>query len=259
MTTTISLTETDRAQLREQGWLRVPGVLPEPMRLQALRTINASIGAGVEPSQVAVYNASSFCPELRSHPDLLGLFEASPARALVEGLFGRGAVLPVTTAQIALRFPTRAATPPPITPHIDGFPSPGNGVPAGSIHAFAALAAVFLEDVRGPWAGNFTVWPGSHRALGAWFRAHGADPSLPAGIPPSLAPGAGPGGLGEALQIEARAGDLVLCPYLLAHAAAANLSPHIRYAVFFRLQHAVHDGRPVEALLRDPFLGWKGL
>ena len=45
-----------------------------------------------------------------------------------------------------------------------------NGVAAGTIYHFTALAAVFLSDVDEPFAGNFTVWPGSHRALAALLR-----------------------------------------------------------------------------------------
>ena len=40
-------------------------------------------------------------------------------------------------------------------------------------------------------------------------------------------------------QLRCRPGDVVVCHYLLAHAAAVNTSDNDRYAVFFRLWH--HD------------------
>lgn len=248
-----SLSPQQRAHFRQHGWLRLPGVIPEHRRLAALGAIHASIGEhGLDPARMAEFNQASFCPELRADPALTGLLTATAALPLAESMMGPGQVLPGATAQIALRFPQREPAPPPsLVPHIDGFSSPHNGVAAGTIYSFDALAAVFLADVTGPWAGNFTVWPGTHLAAGEWFRHHPPDPSLPQGVPPIA--------LGDPLQIDARAGDLVFCHYLLVHAAAPNRSPHIRYAVFFRLHHAAHRGRSAAELLGAPFRDWQGI
>jgi hypothetical protein len=62
-------------------------------------------------------------------------------------------------AQIALRRAGNAPRPSPPEPHIDGLPTPLNGVPADVlVRNFTVLVGVFLSPVRSEFAGNFTVW-----------------------------------------------------------------------------------------------------
>ena len=64
--------------------------------------------------------------------------------------------------------------------------------------------------------------------------------------------------LGRPEPVLARAGDVVLCHYQLAHAAGPNTSPHVRYAVYFRLKARGHDDRRWECLT-DLWREWPGL
>jgi ectoine hydroxylase-related dioxygenase (phytanoyl-CoA dioxygenase family) len=108
---------------------------------------------------------------------------------------------------------------------------------------------VFLSDVLQPDRGNFTVWPGSHRVIEAFFRERGPAgmidrfPDLPLGPPRPLL---------------ARAGDAVLAHYQLAHGIAPNRGPHIRYATFYRLFHTRHESLGTRPLI-DQWLEWEGL
>ena len=135
-------------------------------------------------------------------------------------------------------------------------PGPLNGVKAGTVYHFTALGGVFLSDVSEPFQGNFTVWPGTHRALAAHFAAHGTDELLQ-GFPRIAMP--------APRQLTARAGDAILAHYQLAHGAAPNVGPHVRYAVFFRLarqgttlvdgDHGRHLARMEWARLRSAAAG----
>ena len=72
--------------------------------------------------------------------------------------------------------------PPPhsLGPHLDGIPTPLNGVPTdGQIHNFTILAGVFLSDCPAGDHGNFTVWPGTHLEPTRWLHAHGTSVSDP--------------------------------------------------------------------------------
>jgi hypothetical protein len=122
-------------------------------------------------------------------------------------------------------------------------------VPKGTIQNFTALVGVFLSDVPKPDSGNFTVWRGSHRAYEGYFREAG---------PQSLLDGMPPVEIGEPEQVVAKAGDAVLAHYQLGHGIAGNASPHIRYAVFFRLSHVDHDGQRWESMT-DIWREWAGL
>jgi ectoine hydroxylase-related dioxygenase (phytanoyl-CoA dioxygenase family) len=244
------LTGAQKDSLRNRGYVVLPGVIPRTHLEAALRAINSSLGRGLGPEDVARFRAQSFCPELQKADVILDLFRDTATSTAAASLVGPEGLERVTTGQIALSFPAegKASARPP-HPHLDGMYTPDNGVPAGSILSFTMLAGMVLSDVDGPDAGNLVVWPGSHRILEGYFRARGPK-SLLAGMPEI--------DLGQAEPVFARAGDVVLCHYQLAHAAGPNTSPHIRYAVYFRLKRKGHDRLNWECLT-DVWREWPGI
>lgn len=243
------LTDAQRRSLTEDGYLVVRGAVPRPQVDAAVRAINADIGQGIDPARIRNFQSLSFCPGLQRDPVIVGLYRDSAVMPIVEELIGPGRVRPIEDAQIALRFPT-AAPKKPYGPHIDGLPDREglNGVPPGTIFTFTGIACVLLSPLTGPDAGNFTVWRGSHRVHSAYLREHGlaALPQMP------LATDC------ERVPITGEPGDVVIAHYLLGHTVSPNLSPHVRYACFFRLStHGLEERR--EALVRDPWLDWEGL
>jgi hypothetical protein len=243
-----TLTPAQKRALVEDGYVHLEGVIAAPLVDEALRAINASLGsAGMPREQLATFRASTFTPDLVASEPIRALYRNSALAPLTESAVGAGQVRPPETGQIALRFPTLSATP--AVPHIDGVAYPGNGVPPGTLQHFTALAGVFLSDALGPDRGNFTVWPGSHRKLEAHVRQRGPE-ALVNGLPPL--------DYGPPRPLAVHAGDALIAHYLLAHAAAPNLGPHIRYAVFFRLAQVDHnhaDTRPLSDLWRE----WAGI
>lgn len=247
--TTHALDAARRDALREHGYVKLDAAVPPDRVTAALRAINHSLGRGVDRADLDRFRAASFCPELQSAPVITDLYNATPARAAAESVIGAGAVAPVRGAQIALRFPEALDRPAPMHAHIDGMYYPGNGVRKGTIENFTALVGVLLSDMPAEHAGNFTVWPGTHALNAAYFRARGPQ-SLVAGMPQVAMP--------EPVQVTGRAGDVVLAHYLLSHGVASNLSPHVRYAVFFRLRRADHDRHRWESMA-DEWLQWDGM
>lgn len=137
--------------------------------------------------------------------------------------------------QIALRKAGNASRREPPEPHIDGLPTPFNGVPyTVLVSNFTALIGIYLSPVRTEFAGNFTVWPGSHHVLETHCRRHGPEAFL--GGMPRIS-------LGAPVQLMNEPGDVVLCHYELAHTAAVNLAAIDRYAVYFRLWLNDMEGR----------------
>ena len=242
----VRLTTAQKAGLFEDGYVRVPGVVPAARVEAALRAINHSIGQGLPPSEMAIYRSRSFCPELQRARVILDLCHETAAAGLAESLLGP--IEAVRTGQIALAFP-QTGTPEPPYPHLDGLHTPTNGVPAGEVRSFTLLVGVILSDVTTAGAGNLTVWPGSHRLYETYFRERGPK-SLLEGMPKVELP--------EPVELTGRTGDVVLCHYQLAHAVGANTSPHVRYAVYFRLKSRGHDGRRWDCLT-DVWKEWPGL
>lgn len=87
------------------GFVKVPGVIPSIMVDNALAHINASIGRGMNESDMQRFRQQSFCPELRNQSPITDLYQKTPVLELVESLLGEGVTLPVNSGQIAVRFP----------------------------------------------------------------------------------------------------------------------------------------------------------
>jgi hypothetical protein len=243
------LSAAQKGALRERGYVVLPSSVPAEGRFAALRAINASLGRGMRPEDVGRFRAQSFCPELQGADVILDLFRRSTVTEAVAALVGSEGLAPVKSAQIALSFPAAGDSTGVPPPHLDGMYTPTNGVPRGSVLSFTMLAGVLLSDAVGPDAGNLVVWPGSHRVLERYFRERG---------PRSLLDGMPDVDLGRPEPVLARAGDIVLCHYQLAHAAGANTSPHVRYAVYFRLERRGHDRLRWECLT-DLWREWPGI
>lgn len=245
----MQLTHAQKQAFYQQGYLKVAGVIPPVMIDAAVRAINASLGQGIDPTQVPIYQSRSFCPELQRDAVITDLINKTPALALAESLIGADKIQPVGAGQIALRFPTLQDPPHPPRPHLDGMHSPNNGVPAGTIRNFTMLLGVALSDVTTPFAGNLAVWPGTHHLYERYFQEHG---------PHALLQGMPPIDIGEPVQLLAQAGDIILAHYQLAHGVTPNTSPHTRYAIYFRLHHVDHAQIGMDAMT-DIWREWAGM
>ncbi len=245
----MQLTHAQKQHFVEQGFVQVPGVVPPAMVARALKAINHCVGEGMDPEQMPFFRARSFCPEVQDQPPIVDLFYKTPALSLAESAIGEGQIEPVPHGQIALRFPTLDDPPGEPHPHIDGMHTPTNGVPEGEIYSFTMLLGVMLSDVTSEYAGNLTVWPGTHYKHEAYFRERGAQ-SLLEGMPKVEMP--------EPHQVLARAGDVVLAHYETAHGITPNASPHPRYAIYFRLKRKGHNDDKWN-ILTDIWREWDGL
>jgi len=242
------LTEAQAASLRGDGWVHLPGAVPRARVDRAKRAINASLGKGLDPRRIESYRARSFCPELQGDAVVTDLLYGGAAWDVAQSLLGPGRVKRPATGQIALSFPETSPAAR-IQPHLDGMYTPSNGVPRGEISSFTLLVGVLLSDVEGPGSGNLVVWPGTHRLYEEYFRRQGPR-SLLGGMPDVPLP--------EPVSVTGRTGDVVLCHYQLAHATGPNASPHIRYAVYFRLEHVDHGQQKWECLT-DVWREWPGI
>jgi hypothetical protein len=249
----MELTREQKAHFYEQGYALVPNAVPRERVDAALRAINHSLGEGMDPAKLATFRAQSYCPELQKDAVITDLYNGTPVRGLVESLTGAGQIRAIASGQIALRFPAApgapGAAPRQPVPHLDGMYTPTNGVPQGRIMSFTMLVGVALSDVDEPFAGNLTVWPGTHRLYERYFRERGPE-ALLQGMPDVPLP--------EPVHLTARAGDAMLCHYELAHTAAPNHSPHVRYAIYFRAHHVDHD-RQWKQAMTDLWLEYPGM
>jgi len=226
------LTNAQKRQFVEEGYLQIPGAVPKMLIEAALRAVNHSIGEiGLGGEDMANSRSAFHCAELLQAPVILDLFNKSPVIELAEDLMGRGNVLPLTRAKPYPRFPLPlGAEPTAPRGHLDGIGNGSNGMAKGEYRrGFTAFAVIYLVDVPEPYSGNFTVWPKSHRAYADYFKQVGYE--IQANGMPYIDLPDGP------LMITGKAGDLILAHHQIFHGPCANASPNVRQAVIARLQH----------------------
>jgi hypothetical protein len=244
------LSVEQKQQLVRDGFLPLPQIVPRDLVNKAVRAINHSLGEnGLPPDDLPVLRARSYCREIQHQNVISDLFNETPLWSIADELFGEGNIGRQSGGQIALRFPRADDNFREPGPHIDGIPTSTNGVPPGTLANFTALVGILLSDLPDENAGNFTVWPGTHLQYAQYFKEHNPR-ELIGGMPRVEVP--------PANQITGRAGDAVFCHYMLGHGIAPNVSPHIRYAVFFRLHHREHDEHKWE-VMTDLWHDWPGL
>lgn len=246
----MELTYIQKRALFENGFVKIPGVVPELMVKEALRNINHSLGEGMPSEHIQKYRAQSYCPELQTNSAIVDLFHKTPVKDLVGSVINMDQVEPIRSGQIALRFPGVLNKPQQSKPHLDGMYTPTNGVKKGTIANFTALVGILLSDLPDINAGNFTVWPKTHRQYESYFQEHGAE-SLLAGMPPIELP--------EPLQITGKSGDIIIAHYTLAHGVTPNISPNIRYAIFFRIKHRDITDTNWQQSMQHIWIHWPGM
>jgi ectoine hydroxylase-related dioxygenase (phytanoyl-CoA dioxygenase family) len=126
-----------------------------------------------------------------------------------------GPWLQILGSEIFVRTPG-AGREPLVTWHTDGGPTLDSFLPRRGNPILQMKAQFFLTDLASPDSGNFMLVPSSHRTT----------------MPPDRMESAkAPGG---AIQLCARAGDVLLFPWSLWHAVAPNHSGRIRKSITFR-------------------------
>jgi hypothetical protein len=214
-----------RTHLRTHGYAHFPRLVPQALVDDALAAMERDMRENYDPERLPEYDHRSFCPGLLGTPPVMNLLEASPARDRLDEALGVDNV-EWDKGQIAIRRAHNWPEPAAPDPHIDGFAAGLNGLEAGRIYSLTAVLGVFLTPVRREFAGNYTVWPGSHYTYERYFRERG-ERAMREPMPVLE--------FGEPVQLLCEPGDAVLVHYQLAHTAAVNTSGDDRIAVYFRI------------------------
>ena len=214
-----------RDHLRAHGYAHLPRLVPEPLVQAALTVIRGDLLENYDPLRQLEYDNRSYSPGLLGTPPIMDLLEASPARGILDELFGAGNV-EWDRGQIAIRRAHNHPEPIAPQPHIDGFASGLNGLDSGKIYSLTVLVGVFLTPVTRPFAGNYTIWPGSHYVYERYFRERGERAMREPMPTPEI---------GRPVQLMCEVGDVVLAHYQLGHTAAVNTADIDRIAIYFRV------------------------
>ena len=223
------LTDEDKREFAERGYLVVHGVLSRREIDRAMAVVDDLIAAAPPPAGHVGHHF--YWPALAPGHPLLGLLLDGAAFNVAEQLVRPGRLTAPRQAQVALNIPPHPHRPG--RGHIDGVTPPEDDGRPGT---FTMLAGLMLTDQTVENAGNLWVWPGTHRAQEALFRERGPEALLSSRGLPDIAHG-------YSEQVFGRAGDLLLAHYLLSHNIGGNTSPNVRRVVYYRLQREGHRER----------------
>jgi hypothetical protein len=246
----MNLTFMQKRQLLKDGYVKIPGAVPTIIVKEAMKAINHSIGKGISSN----HHGANYCRELETDPVITDLFNKTPVKSLVDSLIGEDDYYDIRSAQIALRFPDYAdEVPDDAGAHLDGVLHVKDRIE----QTFTALVGIILSNQRETGCGNFTVFPGTHRAYETYFREHGAealfdDPGFETRHRSLNVP------LPKPVQITGEPGDAIITHYQLIHAGGFNLSERIRYSCYFRVDHKARK-EDWQGALTDQWRHWPGM
>ena len=156
-----------RRSVRRDGYARFPNLCPAPLVRAARAAIDQDLATNFDPKRQVEYDHQSYCPALQRAPVLMALLTESGIAVKLDEAIGFDRLrLAYNVAQIALRRAGNAPRPSPPEPHIDGLPTPLNGVPADVLVSnFTVLVGVFLSPVR---ANSLATSPSGRDRITAW-------------------------------------------------------------------------------------------
>ena len=164
------------------GFVHLPHLVDDRLISNARRRIDEDLAKNYDPLLQQQYDSRSFCPAILGSADIMALFVNRAVKVQIDRLLVRKDLI-FDEGQVAIRRAHNADENTPPSAHIDGIPTPHNGVPGNALAPFTLLVGVFLSDVTKEFAGNFTVWPGSHLLLEKYFNERGPSARFE-GMPP---------------------------------------------------------------------------
>lgn len=174
------LTADDRAFFKENGYL-IRRCLVTPGQIAAAQD---ALWEGIEADRddpSTWIGAGPRVPVPSSHPAIRATLHESPVFAIAEELVGHETLGQGGAPGPHLVFPSGDDDwPRPSHGHLDGYYTPTNGVPEGTVGLFHVGTTIYVEDIE-PRGGGFTLWPGTHRQAAEYFQElrpqhpHGLD------------------------------------------------------------------------------------
>ena len=229
------LTPEDRATFKENGYLVKHNTLTEEQLQKALDVIWERLDCDRDDPGTWI-DSGPRNPPVGDHPAILATLYESPVFDMAEEIVGQGTLPRDGRPSPHFRFPTgRTDWKRPSGGHLDGYYTPTNGVPEGTVGKFSLGATLYLNRVE-PRAGGFTLFPGTHRQAADYFRTH-ALLSLKGGN----ANARDFLDLPEAVEITGPPGTVCFWHGQLVHTGSQNYGKEIRMALITRLRRIDND------------------
>ncbi len=222
------LSAEDKVFFKDNGYLVKHDMLTQEQVEEALDVIWEHVEADRADSGSWI-DAGPISPRCGDSPVIRLTLHETPLFDLAEELVGKDKLQKGGGPGPKLNFPTGAEDwAPPEGGHLDGYYTPTNGVPEGTVGRFCMGITLYLNHVKHR-GGGFTVWPGTHKQAAEYFKTH------------SLLSVAGGGArrvfdLPEPVEITGPPGTACLWHGQMVHSASKNCAEEIRMALISRLR-----------------------
>ncbi len=229
------LTSDDKATFKENGYLVKHDTLTEEQLQNALDVIWEHLECDRDDPGTWI-DSGPRNPPVGDHPAILATLYESPIFDMAEEIVGKGKLRKDGRPGPHFRFPTgRSDWKPASGGHLDGYYTPTNGVPEGTVDKFSLGTILYLNHVE-PRAGGFTLFPGTHRQAAEYFKTH-ALPSLKGGNANAYDIFDMP----EAVEVTGPPGTACFWHGQLVHTGSQNYGKEIRLALIGRLRRIDND------------------
>lgn len=246
----MSLTADQKSFFKENGYLVLSDTLTDAQVDAGVDAIWPHLDADRDDPSTWV-GAGPVSPKCGDDPAILATLFDSPVHEAAESLAGKGKLTRPSSFGPKLNFPTgETEWAPPGGGHLDGYYTPTNGVPEGTVGRFFVGVTMYLSH-QVPTGGGFTIWPGTHLQSARYFRTH-AMLSVKGGNVRNVYD------LPEPVEITGPPGTACLWHGELVHSVSKNCRPDIRLCMITRLNHIDRSDILFE-WPDDPWTYWDGI
>ena len=215
------LTTEQRAAFDRDGFLLVPGLIPDEIAAKAEAAVWQSLGA--EPNKPSTWEGKPVGLGQTS-PDVLAIFSPKMAQLVDEICKEAAPNWQPPPSSFALNIFPQGGEWSHYGPHIDHALDKDGFLTFPRPMRLASL--LYLTDCKRDGAPTI-VWPGSHKKIEALAKSDPERFRLMATLNRSL----GELDLGEGIQVEGQRGDVLFYHYLCAHSGSRNARDYPRFAI----------------------------
>ncbi|MCY3789644.1 MAG: phytanoyl-CoA dioxygenase family protein [Gemmatimonadetes bacterium] len=246
------LTSANKHSFKENGCLIVRGALTSAQIQAAQDALWTGIDADRDDPATWI-EAGPRTPVPAHHPAIRAAVHESPLFAMMEEMVGEGQ-LNSGSAGPALVYPSKDKTwSLPERGHLDGYYTPTNGVPEGTVGYMTINVTIYVEDIDSQ-GGCFTYWPGSHNVAYEYFKTRSLL-SVQGGVSSDVfAEGTFPRGC----EFVGQAGDAIFWHGQLFHTGSKNVNRNIRMALIGRFSRKDTNDIRFETC-DDQWAHWEGI
>jgi len=246
----MDLTPEDKAFFKENGYLVKRDTLTDEQVTAGVDEIWKHIEADrSDPS--TWMDAGPVFPKCGDSDAIMAALYDSPVYGMAEQLVGPGLLSRPSSFGPKLNYPAKEAIEwNPGGGHLDGYYTPTNGVPEGTVGRFFVGITLYLSHQE-PEGGGFTVWPGTHLQAAEYFRKHSILNPKGGGVRDVF-------DMPEPVEITGPPGTVCFWHGSTVHAASRNCSSNIRMCMITRLSPHNQDDILFE-FPDDPWTYWPAL